>query len=1319
MTLREIPPQVSLPFHGVLMPTITISPEQRAAAGAPADCTNLEFLRQLCRNGWKAKVQPAIPRDQWGVYKDRVTMEIDTIATLGFVDYILMVHDICAFADSVGIPRGPGRGSVASSLAAWLLNITDVDPIETGLFFTRFLSKSRAKTTVVDGVTYVDGGLVADIDMDFCYYRRAEVIDYVNRRYPGQTAKLLTTSTLTSRILLKELAKVYQNAPEDQAKEVSGLVEDRNGVPSSIEDSLFGDVKWQTGDEENGKPPNAKLVAWCEQHPDVRELALQLEGLNSGEGVHASALAIAAMPIRELIPLKQVTDKEGTVHVATGYDMYDAQELVLKFDILGLKTLSVLHDCGQALGIDWRRIDVHDPCIYAYLRDFKRRYGIFQLETFAQGTAAAKVKPRTFDELAAVVAIARPGAIAYLSQFAEYVNDGKYTSVHPLVDDILRPTGGIAAFQEQLLQMLNAVGVEPDYAEHVRKCVTKDTKFVSKRRGWITIERLLHEGYKDDVFLVMDECGRQQWKPIREIWSNGTKEVRYVRARNGMWVRSTGWHQFLTDKGWKAKRYIAEDDYLVCAKSIRYDGADVISPDLAIVIAGLVTEGYFVEKNSSTFVNWDKELMAQFVTSFEREFGKDRLSFDPLRRIARVREKEKGIISKTMAFGLSNIKRLPDSMMGMTEDTTRKFLGFMWSCEATVMEEELSFTSASYQLIQQVQLLLLRFDVRSNLLLKKNDEYDRFYFVLYIGQHADVVRFNDAIGPCLCSAKRAIVAKRAATPREENHTTDIVPPTVMSKFIQQYGIREGVGGRVEGGSAYSSGVSTARFKRIASTSKDKYWIDFSNGKHEFTKVESLTDLYDRETEVFDFTVDEDTPYIIANGLVIHNCVGKKLRDKIPEAKANVARIAQENGHSGEVVDLILKVLEDSGNYSFAKAHAVAYSKITAFTLYLKSKHPLHFYWALLQMCRHESEKYEKLGVIRQEMAELGLELLPPHFHHSEIGFKIESDKSIRFALGMIRGISEKKVERLELFRSKIAAKPSKFQVLQDLKNSAIDIGTASSLIQAGCLEGYDSYVDSKGAAYQSRSRLVLEAQTWNLLTDAEKSHMTTVGALPEVGWDVLKAIKHLNEVAVGPKGKPLIIDRRFGTIQKHYAPYKAIYLQNSRNERLANFYYERRTLGFSYSESIGSIFSEHVDGLMTVSAARATRKDTRCRLIGFVGEKPETGKTKAGNAKFRFTLSDETGSITVMAFNDRIGLITEQCGGRLPEESELIIVNCKHTGDGTMFAEQGSDGVVLAIQSCAIYIGLADLKDAKAKEAAAALDAAQAAPPTEPLKEAA
>jgi hypothetical protein len=136
----------------------------------------------------------------------------------------------------------------------------------------------------------------------------------------------------------------------------------------------------------------------------------------------------------------------------------------------------MLRDCGEVTGTDWRAVDVRDPIIYQSLQDFKHRYGIFQLETWAQGTAAQKVKPKSFEQLSAVLAIARPGAIAFLDTFAKYVNEGEFTSVHPLIDDILRPTGGIAAYQEQMLQMLVRVGLTPEESEAIRKIIGKKLK---------------------------------------------------------------------------------------------------------------------------------------------------------------------------------------------------------------------------------------------------------------------------------------------------------------------------------------------------------------------------------------------------------------------------------------------------------------------------------------------------------------------------------------------------------------------------------------------------------------------------------------------------------------------------------------------------------------------------------------------------------------------------------------------------------------------------------------------------------------------------
>lgn len=864
MNLDDIKSYKKLPFYGVVLPEIQISTEQRAAAEAPEASTNIEFLTQLCRKGFKEKLSK-LDKSRHKEYGDRVKFELDTIDTLGFTNYILMVWDICNFAEQNKIPRGPGRGSVSSSLVCNLIGITEVDPIEHGLFFTRFLSKARAKYQTVDGIRYVDGSLTPDVDMDFDYYRRYEILDYLNSRYPGQTSKLLTTTTFSSKILIKDVLKTFEGATEEQAAEASNLVEKEAGIPEEIEDAISDDEKKQ----------NANFKKWAENHKETVEIAMGLSGLNRSEGVHASALLICNSKISDLMPLQLSAEKDGEKQLVSGYDMYSAQEIVLKFDILGLKTLSVIQDACNLIGFDKHHIDIHHSSIYDGLQNFNFRYGVFQLETFAQGNAAAKIKVKNFDQLAACLAIARPGAFAYLDQYCAYVHNGTYTPIHTLVDAILKPTGGVCLYQEQYLAMLISIGMTPDEAEAARKVL-----------------------------------------------------------------------------------------------------------------------------------------------------------------------------------------------------------------------------------------------------------------------------------------------------------------------------------------------------------------------------------------------------------------GKKLKDKVPEVIAKIEAICAKNNHPRELVDVLVKIAYDSGGYQFAKAHSVAYAMITAHTLYLKNNYPLQFYWALLRMSRHESDGHNVIAQIEKEMRMHGYKLLPPHLTKSEIDFKIVDEKSIRFALGMIRGVSEKSMEKLESFRNNEAdGATNKFKMFQAIKNAGLNIGIGSALIQAGCLEGYGV----------SRSRAVLELCTWNLLTDREKTICMSIGEKPEVRWDVLNAIVYLRDNK-DENGKPLFSRiTRFGTIKKKYEPYKEIYEMNRRNEKLANYFYERTILGYSYSENIRDIFGEEVDGLTSINEARTSIDGDSVRTIGFVKE-PYRSKTKAGNDGFKMTVTDETGEITVRFFNKVIDRVAD-ANGRLPEEEDLVIIEGKKKGDETVFADK------VGIQSAKIYMKLSELKD--------------------------
>lgn len=382
----------------------------------------------------------------------------------------------------------------------------------------------------------------------------------------------------------------------------------------------------------------------------------------------------------------------------------------------------------------------------------------------------------------------------------------------------------------------------------------------------------------------------------------------------------------------------------------------------------------------------------------------------------------------------------------------------------------------------------------------------------------------------------------------------------------------------------------------------------------------------------------------------------------------------------------------------SNSHSAAYSMVTAYTLFLKANHPLVFYFSLLEMASEEADSHAVVAQIEKEMRARGFKLLPPHFIKSSMGFTIENDTSIRFALGLIRGISEKNMERIQGFLNVTRGTTlSKFEIFQALKNAGLNIGIGCSLIQAGCMDGYENYVDKEGKSYNSRSRLTLELSTFNILTDKEKAHLMGLAAKPEVQWDVLAGIKHLSTLT-NEKGKPLITEARLATIRKKYAPYAEIYTKNSRNENLANYFYERRVLGYSYSQTLTEIFGEHVDGLMSCAEILAAPKDTKCKAIGFVAE-PLQGKTKKGNAEFKFRLLDETGELRIKAFNDKIDLIKADNNGELPDENDLVILTGKKMSEDTLFVERhGYSGTVLGIQSARIYTKLSELKDDKTKE---------------------
>lgn len=469
---------------GVLLPTINISEDQYESVGAEPGCTNYTFLKKLCEVGAESKGIDLSSNSS--PYKERVNSELTILQALGFIDYILLNWDILNFCHQNSIPTGPGRGSAAGSLVLFLIGVTKIDPIKYDLFFERFVSESRAKKIEKDGVTYLDGSLLADIDNDIAYEHRDKVIKYIEDSYPNRTAKILTLNTLTSKLCIRECGKIVGNFSETDINHITSHIPKNFGKVASISDAITD---------------SAKFEEWATSNPKVIEIAKKIEGLNKNSGVHPSGIAISCKSIQEICPVQKT--KDGSL--VTGYDMNWVSELMVKFDILGLRTLSVIYNTCSSVGIDPVEIPLDSPETYYPLAELDSPHGLFQIEAHTNFSVCKKIKPRNLEELSAVIALARPGALDFVDKYSDYIRTGDAQIVHEFFEEELSYTGGIPLYQEQLMKMAVRLGFTLDESEQLRRIVGK--KKVDKMPEWKSkIELKIEEQNLDE------KIGEVLWK---------------------------------------------------------------------------------------------------------------------------------------------------------------------------------------------------------------------------------------------------------------------------------------------------------------------------------------------------------------------------------------------------------------------------------------------------------------------------------------------------------------------------------------------------------------------------------------------------------------------------------------------------------------------------------------------------------------------------------------------------------------------------------------------------------------------------------------
>ncbi len=419
------------------------------------------YFAQVCREGYQRRRETSIKhleengllRRPIAEYDTRLEREIDCIQMMKFPGYFLIVWDFIRYAKEQNIPVGPGRGSAAGSLVAYVLGITDIDPLQNELLFERFLNPERVS--------------MPDIDIDFCMNRRGEVIEYVRRKYGNdQVAQIITFNTMAAKAAIKDVGRAL-DMPYGEVDRIAKMIPPTIGI-------TIGEALRDGGPLQQTYESDAKIK-------ELIDTAMRLEGLVRGAGVHAAGVVIAPQPLTELVPVTRTKDES----IVTSYDMKAIEKMgLLKMDFLGLTTLTVIDDClklikkNRGLDLDMATVPLDDATTFEKVFHRALTSGVFQFESSGMRDVLRRYKPNRIEDLTALNALYRPGPMGMIDDFIERKWGRRAVEYDlPEMELILRETLGVMVYQEQVMQIAASVaGYALGEADLLRRAMGKKDK---------------------------------------------------------------------------------------------------------------------------------------------------------------------------------------------------------------------------------------------------------------------------------------------------------------------------------------------------------------------------------------------------------------------------------------------------------------------------------------------------------------------------------------------------------------------------------------------------------------------------------------------------------------------------------------------------------------------------------------------------------------------------------------------------------------------------------------------------------------------------
>ena len=575
----------------------------------PAGRTAFEYLTELCEKGFKKRYGEGEEK------RKRLSYELETIRSMGYVDYFLIVWDFVNFAKSNGIPVGPGRGSAAGSIVSYCLEITDIDPIKYDLIFERFLNPERVT--------------MPDIDIDFCYERRGEVIDYVNRKYGSdRVAQIVTFGTMAARLAVRDVARAL-DVPYSMADKIAKEIPHELNITIKSALEMSRELK-----NIYDSDPVAKRVI---------DTASELEGLPRHTSTHAAGVVITNEPVVNYVPL-QTNDNI----ITTQFTMTTIERLgLLKMDFLGLRTLTVIKDAldnirlSTGKNIDLSGLKPDDPNVYKMISEGDTD-GVFQLESAGMKEFMKELAPENIEDIIAGISLYRPGPMDSIPRYvANKKNPGNVSYKHPKLEKILNVTYGCIVYQEQVMEIVRELGgYSLGRADLVRRAMSKKKTEVMKKEkhnfiygitdenGNVTVEGAVRRGVGEAVAeSIFDEMMDFAKYAFNKSHAAAYAFVSYQTA----WLKCHYPTEFFAalltsviDRKEQITKYIG---------SMKKKGIKILPPDVNSSFSGFVPDGENIRFGMAAIKNVGGSFIADLAKEREK-FGKFKSFTDFCSRMA-------------------------------------------------------------------------------------------------------------------------------------------------------------------------------------------------------------------------------------------------------------------------------------------------------------------------------------------------------------------------------------------------------------------------------------------------------------------------------------------------------------------------------------------------------------------------------------------------------------------------------------------------------------------------------------------------------------